>query len=76
MFKTMFAIVLASFVLTVPAFAQEKKSIPVAECGQMWKAHKATADYNDPGKGKRSEAWNTFRKEKCSKDRVEAKANG
>ena len=58
------------------AFAQEapkveKKSIPVAECGQMWKAHKASATYVDPGKGKRSEAWNTYRREHCSKDRKE-----
>jgi hypothetical protein len=62
------------------AFAQEapkgeKKSIPVAECGQMWKAHKASATYVDPGKGKRSEAWNTYRRENCSKDRKEASAN-
>jgi len=65
-----FALALVSFVLiTGNAFAQEKKSIPVAECGAMWKTHKASADYVDPGKGKRSEAWNTFRKEKCSKDR-------
>jgi hypothetical protein len=53
----------------------EKKSIPVAECGQMWKAHKASATYVDPGKGKRSEAWNTYRRENCSKDRKEASAN-
>lgn len=61
----------ALFVLSVPfvAQAQEKKAIPVAECGQMWKTHKASAEYTDPGKYKRSEAWNTFRKEKCSKDR-------
>jgi hypothetical protein len=61
----------ALFVLSgsVAAFAQEKKAIPVAECGQMWKAHKASSEYTDPGKYKRSEAWNTFRKEKCSKDR-------
>ena len=73
--RKMFAIVIASFVLTVPAFAQEKKSIPVAECGQMWKTHKASASYVDPGKGKRSEAWNTYRRENCSKDRKEAAAN-
>jgi hypothetical protein len=60
------AVVLA---FTGNAFAQEKKAIPVAECGQMWKAHKASTEYTDPGKYKRSEAWNTFRKEKCSKDR-------
>ena len=49
--------------------AEEKKSIPVAECGAMWKTHKASAEYVDPGKGKRSEAWNEFRRVKCSKAR-------
>lgn len=74
MFKTMFAMALASFVLTcsqAPAIAQEKKAIPVGECGAMWKTHKASAGYVDPGKGKRSEAWYTFRKDRCSKDRAE-----
>jgi hypothetical protein len=63
------AFVLASFT----ANAQEgKKAIDVSTCGQMWRTHKASSDYVDPGKGKRSEAWNVFRKEKCSKDRVGA----
>jgi len=66
------AIIAAAFVVFAgSANAQEKKSIPVSECGAMWKTHKASATYVDPGKGKRSEAWNTYRKEHCSKDRKE-----
>lgn len=56
------------------AFAQdkptEKKSIDAATCGQMWKAHKATAGYVDPGKGERMKAWYDYRKANCSKDRT------
>jgi hypothetical protein len=69
--KALYVALIASFALTGSALAQEKKSIPVAECGAMWKTHKASASYVDPGKGKRSEAWNTYRKEHCSKDRKE-----
>ena len=69
--KTMFAVLFVSLALFSGAVnAAEKKSIPVSDCGAMWKTHKASAEYVDPGKGKRSEAWNTFRKEKCSKDRA------
>lgn len=49
--------------------AEEKKSLPIQECSTMWKAHKASAGYTDPGKGNRMAAWNEFRKAKCSKSR-------
>jgi hypothetical protein len=60
-----------AFVLAgiVSASAQEKKSIDVATCSQMWKDHKASADYKDPGKGQRMQAWIDFRRAKCSKTR-------
>ena len=62
------AIALVSFVSFAHA-AEEKKSIPVQECSTMWKTHKASAGYVDPGKGNRMQAWNEFRKAKCSKSR-------
>jgi hypothetical protein len=55
--------------LTGTAFAEEKKSLPIQECSTMWKAHKASPGYTDPGKGNRMAAWNEFRKAKCSKTR-------
>ena len=48
----------------------EQKALPVGECSTMWKAHKASAGYSDPGKGNRMQAWLEFRKAKCSKTRV------
>jgi len=56
-------------VLTGSANAQEKKAIDVSTCSQMWKDHKASADYKDPGKGQRMQAWIDFRRAKCSKTR-------
>jgi len=53
----------------VSANAEAKKAIDVGTCGTMWKEHKASADYKDPGKGQRMAAWVEFRRAKCSKTR-------
>ena len=60
-----------ALVLSITSANAAQKAIDVGTCGEMWRAHKASPGYVDPGKYKRSEAWNMFRKEKCSKDRVE-----
>jgi opacity protein-like surface antigen len=59
----------ALFALIANSAVAAEKAVPVAECGQMWKAHKASEGYADPGKGKRMDAWNDFRRTKCGKDR-------
>jgi hypothetical protein len=56
--------------LTTTAFAAEKKSLDVSKCSEMWKEHKASAGYVDPGKGNRLAAWVEFRKAKCGKERT------
>lgn len=53
----------------VMGHAAEKKAIDVGTCGEMWRTHKASPQYTDPGKGKRMEAWLEFRRAKCSKNR-------
>jgi hypothetical protein len=54
----------ATTVETVGGTMVAKSSVAV--CGERWKAHKAKPGYVDPGKGKRSEAWNEFRKSDCA----------
>lgn len=62
-------IALALLASMVSAHAEPKKAIDVGTCGTMWKEHKASSDYKDPGKGNRMAAWIEFRKAKCSKTR-------
>ena len=49
------------------ANAQSTTGTGPGTCSAMWKDHKASADYKDPGKGNRMAAWNEFRKAKCGK---------
>lgn len=67
--KSLITAIVLSLSLLSPAFAAEKKSIDVGTCGEMWRTHKASPGYVDPGKGKRMEAWLEFRRAKCSKSR-------
>lgn len=62
----------ALMALSGTAFAEPKKAIDVGTCATMWKEHKASAGYVDPGKGKRMDAWIEFRRTKCSKNRTDA----
>jgi hypothetical protein len=55
--------------LAITSVDAADKAIVVGECATLWRTHKASADYVDPGKGARMEAWATFRKTKCGKDR-------